>query len=230
VLTALALAGWGVRAAGTPHNNTASNAANNATVPLAAPTNSQAAGGDNGAAAPQAGDTAADNTTAGNGDTTGGNGGAAAPVGDKTTKLVAKSIAKMGQVAVDDKGWVLYRFDKDSANPPTSNCKDKCAQVWPPLLSGDGNIPQLEGIDQSLVGTIQRADGGTQLTLAGWPLYRYIGDKTPGKWTGQGVGGTWWVVSPNGKKNLTCVPTSTPTAVAPPTSGDSGSNSGSGGY
>jgi predicted lipoprotein with Yx(FWY)xxD motif len=226
VLTALALAGWGVRAAGAPHNNTTSNAANNATVPLAAPTNNQAAagtaGGDYAAAAPQAGDAAAANN---------GNAAPAAAVGSKTTKLVAKEIARMGQVVVDDKGWVLYRFDKDTANPPASNCKDKCAQVWPPLLTSDGNAPQLEGVDANLVGTIQRADGGTQITLAGWPLYRYIGDKTPGKWTGQGVGGTWWVSSPTGKKNLTCVPTSTPTAVAPPATGDAGSNSGSsGGY
>jgi predicted lipoprotein with Yx(FWY)xxD motif len=225
VLTALALAGWGVRAAGAPHSNTTSNTASNATVPLAAPTNTQApggtAGGDYGAAAPQAGgDAAAAN----------GNAAPAAAVGSKTTKLVAKTIARMGQVVTDDKGWVLYRFDKDTANPPASNCKDKCAQVWPPLLSSDGNVPQLEGVDSTLVGTIQRADGGNQITLGGWPLYRYVGDKTPGKWTGQAVGGTWFVSSPTGKKNLTCLPTSTPTAAAPPAAGDAGSNSGSGGY
>jgi predicted lipoprotein with Yx(FWY)xxD motif len=227
VLTALALAGWGVRAAGAPQNNTANNAASNATVPLAAPDQAAGgvAGGDYGAnapqAAPQAGDAAAANNAA-----------PVAAVGNKTTTLVSKSIPRMGQVVVDDKGWVLYRFDKDSANPPTSNCKDKCAQVWPPVLSNDGNVPQLEGIESSLVGTVDRADGGKQVTIGGWALYRYVGDKTPGKWTGQGVGGTWFVVSPNGKKNLTCLPTGTPKAVEPPAAGDAGSNSGggSGGY
>jgi predicted lipoprotein with Yx(FWY)xxD motif len=224
VLTALALAGWGVRAAGAPQNNTANNASN-ATVPLAAP--NQAAGAAGGAVegnAPQAGGeaAAANENAAPN---------AAPPVsavGNKTTTLSAKSLPRMGQVVVDDKGWVLYRFDKDTPNPPASNCKDKCAQIWPPVLSNDGNIPQLEGIDSSLVGTIDRADGGKQVTIGGWALYRYIGDKTPGKWTGQGVGATWFVVSPNGKKNLTCLPTGTPKAVEPPAAGDAGSNSGGG--
>ena len=54
------------------------------------------------------------------------------------------------------------------------------------------------------------------LTISGWPVYTYIGDKKPLAWTGQGVGGTWWVIAPDGKKNLTCVPTATPKAVPPP--------------
>jgi predicted lipoprotein with Yx(FWY)xxD motif len=217
VLTALALAGWGVRAAGTPHNNTA----NNSTVPLAAPTNTQA--GSNGAGGDY-GNNAGQNQNADN-----GNAAAAAPVGSQTNTLTAKTIARMGAVVVDDNGWVLYRFDKDTAKPPTSNCTGQCAKVWPPLLSSNGGIPQLSGVDANLVGTIQRADGGTQITLAGWPLYRYVGDKTPGKWTGQGVGGTWWVSSPTGKKNLTCVPTSTPTAAQPPADNNNGGNGGDAG-
>ncbi|HEV7965112.1 MAG TPA: hypothetical protein VGP57_21390 [Actinoplanes sp.] len=210
VLTALALAGWGVRAAGTPR----SDVARTTSVPLAAPTNTQAPA-----------------DAAGGYGANGGAGGAAeaAAVGSKTAKLTGKTIPRMGQVVVDDGGWVLYRFDKDTANPPASNCKDKCAQVWPPLLSSDGNIPQLDGVDQTLVGTVKRADGGTQITLSGWPLYRYVGDKTPGKWTGQAVGGTWFVSTPAGKKNLTCLPTSTPTAAEPPAAGGAGSGN-AGGY
>jgi hypothetical protein len=58
-----------------------------------------------------------------------------------------------------------------------------------------------------------------------------VGDKTPGKWTGQGVGGTWFVSTPTGKKNLTCLPTSTPTAAEPPAAGgDANSGSAGGGY
>jgi predicted lipoprotein with Yx(FWY)xxD motif len=174
VLTARALAGWDIRAAGSPHNNAAGT-----TVPLAAPISTPAP------ASPAAGGEYGNGGVAGAGDPA-----AAAPVGSKTTKLSAKAIPRMGSVVVDDKGWLLYRFDKDTANPPASNCKDKCAQVWPPLLSSDANPPQLEGVDPRLVGTVQRADGGSQLTLAGWPLYRYVGDRTPGRWTGQGVAGT----------------------------------------
>ncbi|MFG1655925.1 hypothetical protein ACGFIY_05280 [Micromonospora chersina] len=137
-----------------------------------------------------------------------------------TDELVGKKLPRMGKVVTDQDGWVLYRFDKDSADPPQSNCVDKCAQVWPPALT-DGN-PQLQGVSDDKVGTVTRQDGTRQITIGGWPVYRYIGDKKPGQWKGQGVGGTWFVVDPNGKKNLTCLPTGTPKAVAPPASGDSG--------
>ncbi|MFG2107836.1 hypothetical protein [Micromonospora chersina] len=142
-----------------------------------------------------------------------------------TDELVSKKLPRMGQVVTDQDGWVLYRFDKDSADPPQSNCVDKCAQVWPPALT-DGN-PQLQGVSDDKVGTVTRQDGTRQITIGGWPVYRYIGDKKPGQWKGQGVGGTWFVVDPTGKKNLTCLPTGTPKAVAPPASGgDSGGDSG----
>jgi hypothetical protein len=45
-----------------------------------------------------------------------------------------------------------------------------------------------------------------QLTVAGWPVYRYVGDKKPGTWRGQNVNGTWFVIKPTGAKNLTCLP------------------------
>ena len=44
------------------------------------------------------------------------------------TILSANSTAQLGTVVVDGQGFTLYRFDKDSAKPPTSNCADDCAQ------------------------------------------------------------------------------------------------------
>ena len=146
--------------------------------------------------------------------------------GIKITTLTATTIARMGKVVTDEKGWVLYRFDKDTADPANSTCVATCAQIWPPVLA-EGN-PTLNGLLASKVGTLQRADGGTQLTLNGWPLYRYIGDTKPGQWKGQAVGGTWWVIAPDGTKNLTCVPSGTPTAVAPPASPAAGAAGGAG--
>ncbi|MEH0936471.1 hypothetical protein [Micromonospora psammae] len=146
-----------------------------------------------------------------------------------TDQLVGKKVARMGNVVTDQDGWILYRFDKDSDDPPSSNCVDKCAQIWPPALT-DGN-PQLEGVSDDKVGTVTRQDGTRQITIGGWPVYRYIGDKKPGQWKGQAVGGTWFVVDPNGKKNLTCLPTGTPKAVAPPAASDSGgAQGGNSGY
>ncbi|MGN9776584.1 COG4315 family predicted lipoprotein [Micromonospora sp. H33] len=133
---------------------------------------------------------------------------------DLTERLIGKKVARMGSVVTDQDGWILYRFDKDTNDPAASNCVDKCAEVWPPALT-DGE-PQLNNVTDDLVGTITRQDGTRQITLDGWPLYRYIGDKKPGQWKGQGVGGTWFVVAPDGKKNLTCLPTGTPKPVAPP--------------
>ncbi|MFI5915654.1 hypothetical protein [Dactylosporangium sp. NPDC051541] len=154
-----------------------------------------------------------------------------APPVPLTTTLKAASIPKMGKVVTDQDGFVLYRFDKDTAKPPKSNCVDKCAQVWPPAIT-DGN-PDLSGVDASVVGTVTRADGSRQITLAGWPVYRYIGDPKPGAWKGQNVGGVWFVVDPTGKKNLTCLPTPAPTAVQPPAASaeaTSNGDGGSGGY
>jgi predicted lipoprotein with Yx(FWY)xxD motif len=154
-----------------------------------------------------------------------------------TDKLTGTKVPKMGEVIEDEGGWVLYRFDKDKAKPkPTSSCNGSCAKVWLPALTNDGK-PQLKGVDSKLVGTLTRSDGTKQLTVAGWALYRYIGDKVPGKWSGQNVGGTWFVIKPDGTKNLTCLPPKSK-AVAPPAddsgsdkAGDdsSGSGSGSGG-
>jgi predicted lipoprotein with Yx(FWY)xxD motif len=148
--------------------------------------------------------------------------------GSDTTELKAVNIPKMGKAVTDQDGWVLYRFDKDTVNPSKTNCVDKCAKVWPPAVT-DGN-PQLNGVDASLVGTVTRADGSTQITLGGWPLYRYVGDTKAGQWKGQNVGAVWFVVAPDGKKNLSCLPTPPPKAAEPPAENASNDNSGSGGY
>jgi predicted lipoprotein with Yx(FWY)xxD motif len=151
-----------------------------------------------------------------------------------TDDLTAATVKKMGETVQDEGGWVLYRFDDDQAKPKSkSNCNGDCAKIWPPALTNDGK-PKLKGIDPKVVGTVTRADGTKQLTIKGWPVYRYIGDVKPGTWHGQNVAGKWFVIKPDGTKNLTCLPKiSKP--VAPPKedpadagagSGDSGSAGG----
>ena len=115
------------------------------------------------------------------------------------TILSANSTAQLGTVVVDGQGFTLYRFDKDSAKPPTSNCADECAQKWPPVLATPGTPLTVEGVEQEAVGTINRPDGTIQLTLNGWPVYRYSGDPQPGATAGQGIeGGEWAAVTPEG--------------------------------
>lgn len=137
-----------------------------------------------------------------------------------TTELKAAAIKRMGETVQNQNGFVLYRFDKDKVKPEAvSNCNDDCAKVWPPALINKGEKPKLDGVDAKLVGTVKRKDGTLQLTLDKWPLYTYIGDKEPGQWKGQNVAGTWFVVTPEGKKNLTCLP-AVSKPVAPPSDGD----------
>jgi predicted lipoprotein with Yx(FWY)xxD motif len=114
----------------------------------------------------------------------------------------------------------LYRFDKDTSNPPASTCEGQCAQTWPPVTTTATQI-HLEGVDQNLVGTIARKDGSVQLTLGGWPLYRFAKDTAPGEVKGQGVNNVWYATTPEGKK-------ATGTAAAPsqPAPADNGGGSG----
>jgi predicted lipoprotein with Yx(FWY)xxD motif len=160
----------------------------------------------------------------------GTDGGSTERAGNVVTKVVGKKVPKIGNVVMDSKGWIFYRFDEDSAKPATSNCSGTCAELWPPVLTKNGkDLPVLKGIDPEKVGTIKRDDGTWQLTIGNWPVYRYVGDKKPGTWKGQGVSGNWFVVTSSGKKNLSVLPKGTPKPVSlPKDSDESSSSSGSG--
>lgn len=101
----------------------------------------------------------------------------------------------LGSYLVDDKGMSLYLYTKDS--PGTSNCYDKCATAWPPLLTS-GSAVAGTSLDSSKLGVTTRSDGKTQVTYNGWPLYYFAKDKQPGDTTGQGVGSVWYLISPGG--------------------------------
>ncbi|WP_432947697.1 hypothetical protein ACQPXM_11630 [Kribbella sp. CA-253562] len=99
---------------------------------------------------------------------------------------------------VTGNGWTLYRFEADIQQPSRSICVFDCLEVWPPLVP-DGSEVKVDGIDRSLVGSIQRPDGFTQLTLGGWPLYRFHKDKTKSDVEGENAGGNWSLVDVTGK-------------------------------
>jgi len=122
-----------------------------------------------------------------------------AAAGSVTTVSLGKNDS-LGSFLVDDKGMTLYLFTKDTPN--TSNCYDKCATAWPPLLTT--GVPAAgEGADASKLGITNRTDGTVQITYNGWPLYYYAKDKTAGDVVGQDVGGVWYVVSAAGDKVTT---------------------------
>ncbi|MCX5197937.1 SCO0930 family lipoprotein [Streptomyces sp. NBC_00249] len=126
----------------------------------------------------------------------GGAGGAAAakPAG----QLAISATDALGSVLTDSAGFTLYRFDKDTAKPPASNCDGDCAKTWPVVAAGD--VSAASGMDPALLGEVVRKDGSKQLTVAGWPAYRFSKDTKAGDLNGQGVGGTWFSFAPDGKK------------------------------
>jgi predicted lipoprotein with Yx(FWY)xxD motif len=114
-------------------------------------------------------------------------------------QLGLRQDAKIGPLVTDSQGFTLYRFDNDTAQPSKSNCNGPCASTWPPVAAGDAPSA-VPGIDPAKLGWVVRADGSKQLTLGGWPLYRYSKDTAPGQANGQGVGGTWFAAGADGKK------------------------------
>jgi predicted lipoprotein with Yx(FWY)xxD motif len=123
--------------------------------------------------------------------------GSAASSAATTTSLSTKDISGLGTVVTDQGGRTLYLFTNDTTSPPASNCTGSCATAWPPAVVS-GAVPAT-GIGGT-VGTVTRSDGARQLTLNGNPLYRYAGDSAAGQANGQGIGGSWFAISPQGRK------------------------------
>jgi predicted lipoprotein with Yx(FWY)xxD motif len=119
----------------------------------------------------------------------------AAPAAAGPVVLAVASSDQLGKFLVDGKGMTLYMFTKDTKD--TSNCYDKCATAWPPLLQSDKPTVK-DGADASQLGTTTRKDGSMQVTYAGMPLYYYFKDKAPGDVTGQKNNDVWYVVAPDG--------------------------------
>jgi predicted lipoprotein with Yx(FWY)xxD motif len=103
-------------------------------------------------------------------------------VGGKTTTVLK-----------DSKGLTLYYFTADSATRIA--CTGACANNWPPLRASGTISPTISG----LPGTFSVVDGakGKQVAYNGHPLYTYVQDKDSGDAYGQGIGGKWFVATPD---------------------------------
>lgn len=124
-----------------------------------------------------------------------GSGAATSAGGSGVVRLGTTTV---GRVLVDPNGKTLYVFAKDTKGH--SVCTGQCAAYWPPVPSKDAP-KSTSGAMTAKFGSVKRADGSTQLTVNGYPVYTYAGDSKPGQATGQGLnlsGGLWWVVSGNG--------------------------------
>ena len=125
------------------------------------------------------------------------------PTTDPSLTLTVQH-SPVGPILATGGGATLYDFTPDT--PKHSAClNDGCIFQWPPLLA-QASVRVGPGVRPSLVGTLRRPDGSTQLSYGGHPLYTYAVDGTPGVVMGQALdqnGGLWYVVNPAGKQVTT---------------------------
>ena len=104
--------------------------------------------------------------------------------------------ATLGVYLTGAGGKTLYILTRDSAN--TSTCAGTCATNWPPLtVPAGGSATAGSGVTGTFA-TFARADGTTQVSHNGMPLYYFAGDSNAGDTNGQGSGGVWFVATPAG--------------------------------
>ncbi|HEU4897182.1 MAG TPA: hypothetical protein VFX88_06360 [Actinomycetota bacterium] len=109
-----------------------------------------------------------------------------------TTVAVASS--PLGDILADAEGRTLYAFTKDKGDQ--SACSGQCADNWPALT---GTATAGTGVQASLLSAAMQANGDSQVTYSGRPLYYFAGDAKPGDTNGQGVGNVWFVLTADGQ-------------------------------
>jgi predicted lipoprotein with Yx(FWY)xxD motif len=131
---------------------------------------------------------------------------AAAPAAASSTSTAAAATGlaigsakgSAGTYLTGEKGRAVYLWVADTNGK--SACSGACAQAWPPVAT-PGKPSAGSGVNAADLGTITRADGTTQVTYKGHPLYYFAGDTAAGSTTGQGspqFGAKWWLVAPSG--------------------------------
>jgi len=112
--------------------------------------------------------------------------------------LVTLRKTGLGAILVDTRGRTLYLFEKDRNG--ASMCNSACAKYWPPFTSTAA--PRAgKGVRQSLLRLTRSGNGPRQVTYAGHPLYRFVGDKRVGQTAGEGLdefGAEWYAVAADG--------------------------------
>jgi predicted lipoprotein with Yx(FWY)xxD motif len=131
-------------------------------------------------------------------DDTSGTAATAAPTTTAAQEAAGATVAvadsKLGDILVDGEGRTLYVFTKDKGDQ--SACSGECATNWPALT---GTATAGTGVQASLLSTSMQANGTSQVTYGGKPLYYFAGDAKPGDTNGQGVGKVWYVVGGDGE-------------------------------
>ncbi len=110
-----------------------------------------------------------------------------------TPVVTTKTVGGVGKILVNAQGQVLYTFTNNGAPVP---CSSGCLAVWPALTLSGGVTAPTGSTGVGTLGTTT-ANGPTQVTVGGLPLFTYAGDSAPGVANGNNLvsfGGTWKVV------------------------------------
>lgn len=136
---------------------------------------------------------------AGCGTTTGTNTGASSSNASSTssgTVIHTKSLTVNGKsvtALANSKGLTLYYFAPDTSSKVT--CTASCATNWPPLLSPSGTPSSATTLPGAL--SVLNGANGQQVVYNGHPLYTYAKDGDAGDAYGEGIGGKWFVATPD---------------------------------
>ncbi|HEX6522122.1 MAG TPA: hypothetical protein VF070_19270 [Streptosporangiaceae bacterium] len=124
-----------------------------------------------------------------------GNGGGYGNTGSGTTAqggTLKTETTSAGTILASSQGMTLYYYTEDKPHSGMSSCNGSCASTWPPLT---GTVQAPGGVTlPGNIGSITRQGGVHQVTVNGYPLYTYVGDKQPGQVTGNGMAGEWHVI------------------------------------
>jgi predicted lipoprotein with Yx(FWY)xxD motif len=115
-----------------------------------------------------------------------------AQAGTGQTGPLKTETTSAGMVLASSNGLTLYYYTGDKPGSGTSACTGSCASAWPPLTAP---VKAPAGVRlPGPLGMITRPGGVKQVTLNGYPIYFYSGDKAPGQDTGNGIEGAWHVI------------------------------------
>ncbi len=95
-------------------------------------------------------------------------------------------------------GIVAYADKNESGSK--SECTGSCTDTWHPWVTDGAAVHPAanSGVQASLIGTVKRSDGSTQITYGGHPLYLYAHTKNALVANAQGAGGVWYIVGLDG--------------------------------
>jgi predicted lipoprotein with Yx(FWY)xxD motif len=131
-----------------------------------------------------------------NSTTTGSTSTAPTPTAAPSTIQTAQATVngKTVTILTDAQGKTLYYFAPDTATKVA--CVGGCAKAWPPLLFTASGSPTSA---TSLSGTLSVLNNanGNQVEYSGYLLYTYSGDTAAGQTKGEGLGGKWFVATPD---------------------------------